>query len=221
MQTQQIVEVVDTWAQQYIELGADPSVRAVTIFENRGAMMGASNPHPHGQIWAQGSLPDELVKESIHQREYAQRNGNCLLCAYVKQEIEAQERVVYANEHFAVLVPFWAVWPFEALVVPRSHAGSIDRLAREQREALADALHTLTSRYDSLFQTPFPYTMGFHQAPTDGNAYGEWHAHAHYYPPLLRSAGIRKFMVGYEMLAEPQRDITAEDAAERLRNESA
>jgi UDPglucose--hexose-1-phosphate uridylyltransferase len=217
MDPQQILPVIDAWGQQYAELGSDPSINAVTIFENRGAMMGASNPHPHGQIWAQANLPNELVKESAHLREYAQRNGTCLLCTYVEQELRDPQRVVYANEHAVVLVPFWAVWPYEALVLPRRHKRSLDRLSAEERAALADALHALTSRYDRLFQTPFPYSMGFHQAPTDGATHDEWHAHAHYYPPLLRSASVRKFMVGYEMLAQPQRDILPEDAAERLR----
>ena len=218
MTPQQIALVVDAWAKQYVELAAMPNVNAVTIFENRGAMMGASNPHPHGQIWAQATPPDELVKESQHLREYLTRTGTCLLCAYVEQELQAQERVVYANDRAAVIVPFWAVWPFEALVVPRRHSSSIDKLDTEERAALSEALHELTSRYDGLFGVPFPYSMGFHQCPTDDAAHDEWHMHAHYYPPLLRSGAVRKFMVGYEMLAEPQRDLLPEDAARRLRN---
>jgi UDPglucose--hexose-1-phosphate uridylyltransferase len=218
MKPAQILPVVDTWAEQYAELGADPSINAVTIFENRGAMMGASNPHPHGQIWAQVSLPNELAKESAHLAEYNQRNRSCLLCAYVQQELRARERVVYTNEHVAVVVPFWAVWPFEALVLPRRHTGSLYVYSGEERDAIADAMHALTSRYDRVFATPFPYSMGFHQMPADGaTPYEQWHVHAHYYPPLLRSASVRKFMVGYEMLGEPQRDITAEQAAQRLR----
>lgn len=220
MAPEQIARVVDTWAEQYVELGAMRNINAVTIFENRGAMMGASNPHPHGQIWAQATLPNELVKESQQQREHLARTGTCLLCTYVEQELQVQDRIVYAGDRVAVVVPFWAVWPFEALVVPRRHAGSIDKLDTEERAALADALHVLTSRYDELFNVPFPYSMGFHQSPTDGAAHEEWHMHAHYYPPLLRSASVRKFMVGYEMLAQPQRDLLPEDAARRLRNES-
>ncbi len=193
-------------------------MNAVTIFENRGEMMGASNPHPHGQIWAQSSIPVHLQKECGTQRDYAARSGKCLLCEYVQQEIREEVRVVHASADFAVVVPFWAVWPFETLVLPRRHIGSLDRLTPAERFALAQALSEITSRYDRLFATPFPYSMGFHQRPTDGEIRDAWHAHAHYYPPLLRSATVRKYMVGYEMLAEAQRDITAEMAAASLRD---
>lgn len=217
MEQPQVRLVVDAWAQQYAALGALPYVNAVTIFENRGAVMGASNPHPHCQIWAESAVPNELARESRGLADHLARGGRCLLCEYAEYEIAAQERVVYENEHAAVVVPFWATWPFETLVLPRRHAGSLDAYASEERDALADALHALTSRYDRLFSAPFPYSMGFHQQPADGAAHEEWHAHAHYYPPLLRSAGVRKYMVGYEMLAQPQRDITPEQAAQRLR----
>ena len=213
----QVRAVVDAWAAQYAELGALGLVNAVTIFENRGAMMGASNPHPHCQIWAESALPNELQKETQSQAAYLERHGECLLCAYLEQERAAKERVVYDNGAVAVVVPYWATWPFETLVLPRRHAAALEGLKGEDRDALADALQNLTARYDRLFDAPFPYSMGFHQEPTDGAAYDEWHAHAHYYPPLLRSATVRKFMVGYEMLAQPQRDITAEEAARRLR----
>jgi UDPglucose--hexose-1-phosphate uridylyltransferase len=217
MEPVQIAKVVDAWAKEYAALAASPGIRAVTIFENRGAMMGASNPHPHGQIWAQSTVPGQLAKESIRQSEYGAREGRCLLCAYVNRELELKERVVYANEHAAVVVPFWAAWPFEALLLPRRHAASIDMLAAEERAAVAAAMHALTLRYDRLFDAPFPYSMGFHQRPADATSPESWHAHAHYYPPLLRSASVRKFMVGYELLAEVQRDILPEDAALRLR----
>jgi UDPglucose--hexose-1-phosphate uridylyltransferase len=213
----QIASIVDTWAQQYRELGQMSDIGSVTIFENRGALMGASNPHPHGQIWAQHTPPNELVAETRTQAAYAAANHACLLCTYVAQELQAQGRMVYANAHAVVIVPFWAVWPFETIVIPRRHCGDIDALAAEERLGLAEALRVLTSRYDTLFGVPFPYSMGFHQRPTDGATHESWHAHAHYYPPLLRSAAVRKFMVGYELLAEPQRDITPENAAERLR----
>jgi len=216
MNTEQIAAVVDAWAEQYAALGALTEINSVTIFENRGAMMGASNPHPHGQIWAQATLPYELVRESRNQHDYRARTGECLLCTYGRQERSAEERLVYHNEHAAVIVPFWAIWPFEVMVIPSRHVAAIDQLSREERTALADALRVLTSRYDALFETPFPYTMGFHQQPTDGALHDEWHLHAHYYPPLLRSATIPKFMVGYELLAQAQRDITPEQAAERL-----
>ena len=210
--------VVDTWADQYSELGAIPWVSYVQIFENRGAMMGASNPHPHGQIWANERLPNEPDKETHHQRAYSDAQGGCLLCDYLALELRDGQRLVCQNDHFVALVPFWAVWPFETLVLPRAHHGAITDLQSAERDGLADILRQVTRRYDHLFQVSFPYSMGFHQRPTDDGAYPEWHLHAHFYPPLLRSATVRKFMVGYELLGQPQRDITPESAAERLRS---
>ncbi len=209
--------VVDTWAEQTVELGGIDWVRHVQVFENRGAMMGASNPHPHGQIWANERLPNQAVKELARQRAHAAAGG-CLLCDYVRQELAAGERVVCGNERFVAVVPFWAVWPFETLVLPTAHAASLPDLDDAGRDALADVLGRLARRYDRLFGVTFPYSMGFHQAPTDGEPHPEWHLHAHFYPPLLRSATVRKFMVGYELLASPQRDLTPESAAERLRD---
>jgi UDPglucose--hexose-1-phosphate uridylyltransferase len=216
MDTGAIRRVVDTWVDQYAELGGIPWVRHVQIFENRGAMMGASNPHPHGQIWADEQLPNEPAKELRQQREYA-AGGGCLLCDYLALELADGGRIVETNEHFVALVPFWAVWPFETLVLPRTHRGALPELDGGERDALADLLGGLARRYDRLFGVTFPYSMGLHQRPTDGEPYREWHLHAHFYPPLLRSATVRKFMVGYELLAQPQRDITPEAAAERLR----
>ncbi|HKD62350.1 MAG TPA: UDP-glucose--hexose-1-phosphate uridylyltransferase [Terracidiphilus sp.] len=213
----EIRRVVDAWTREYEELGAIDWIEYVQIFENRGAMMGASNPHPHGQIWSTGFLPDEPAAETAAQRDYLGKHGRCLLCDYAGAELAADERVVFANDHFAALVPWWAVWPFEVLLVSRRHAGAMPVLSYAERDALADALKRITTRYDNLFQTSFPYTMGFHQTPTDGQYHPEWHFHAHFYPPLLRSATVRKFMVGFEMLGMPQRDITPESAAERLR----
>jgi UDPglucose--hexose-1-phosphate uridylyltransferase len=213
----EIRRVVDAWTREYEELGAVDWIKYVQIFENRGAMMGASNPHPHGQIWSTGFVPDEPAAETGAQRAYLARNGRCLLCDYAAEEIAAGERVVFANDHFAALVPWWAIWPFEVLLVSKRHAGAMPELSNDERNALADALNRLTTRYDNLFETSFPYTMGFHQSPTDGEDHKEWHFHAHFYPPLLRSATVRKFMVGFEMLGMPQRDITPESAAERLR----
>ena len=188
------------------------------IFENRGAMMGASNPHPHGQIWSTGFVPDEPAAEMKAQREHLQRTGHCLLCDYLAAEQSAGERIVFENDDFAVLVPWWAVWPFEVLLVSKRHLGAMPELRSEERDALADALKRITTRYDNLFETSFPYTMGFHQNPTDQRQHHpEGHFHAHFYPPLLRSATVRKFMVGFEMLGMPQRDITPEIAADRLR----
>ena len=212
-----IREVVDVWSEQSTQLGALPNVRYVQIFENRGSMMGASNPHPHCQIWATSSIPNEPAKEHASLAEYQRAEGRCLLCDCHQQEEKAQVRVIAQNDSFLVVVPFWAIWPFEALVISRRHAGSLAELDSRERDGLADIIKRLTARYDNLFGVPFPYSMGFHQSPTDGSPHPESHLHAHYYPPLLRSATVRKFMVGYEMLGGPQRDLTPEHAAERLR----
>jgi UDPglucose--hexose-1-phosphate uridylyltransferase len=212
----EILRVVDAWTLEYKELAGLGWIEYVQIFENRGAMMGASNPHPHGQIWATGFVPDEPAAETQAQREHFARTGRCLLCDYLVAESAAKERVVFQNEHFTALVPWWAIWPFEVLMVSRRHLGALPELNLDEREGLADVLKRLTTRFDNLFQTSFPYTMGFHQSPTDKQAHPEWHFHAHFYPPLLRSATVRKFMVGFEMLGMPQRDITPEAAAQRL-----
>jgi UDPglucose--hexose-1-phosphate uridylyltransferase len=210
--------VVETWTDQYTELGALDWVNHVLIFENRGAMMGASNPHPHGQIWANQRLPSEPARELHQQQAYADRGG-CLLCDYLAVELKEDERIVCQNDEFVALVPFWAVWPFETLVLPRGHDAALPDLADDERDGLADILRRLTRRYDRLFAVTFPYSMGLHQRPTTtGAEHPEWHLHAHFYPPLLRSATVRKFMVGYELLAQPQRDITPESAAQRLRD---
>jgi len=217
MSVAEIRAVVDTWCEEFEQLGSQPRVRAVEIFENRGAMMGCSNPHPHGQIWANETVPDELAREIASQKEYYQRQKSFLLEDYLRLELEQNERIVCANQHFVALVPFWAVWPFETLLISRRRVTSLPELRGEERAGLADILRRLTVRYDNLFRTSFPYTMGFHQRPTDEAAYPEFHLHAHFYPPLLRSATVRKFMVGYEMLAMPQRDITPETASAQLR----
>jgi UDPglucose--hexose-1-phosphate uridylyltransferase len=217
MGTDDIAIVVDEWVSQYLDLGCKDFINYVQIFENRGELMGASNPHPHCQIWATESLPNEPAKEINAQREYLDAIGACLLCDYLKLEQEKTERIILENDSFIVLVPFWAIWPFEAMIVSREHRRSIDEFSMTERTAFADALRRLTTRYDNLFQTPFPYSMGFHQKPTDGGEYEYIHFHAHFYPPLLRSATVRKFMVGFELLGTPQRDITAESATERLR----
>ncbi len=208
--------IVDAWCTEYRQLCAIPFVSYVQIFENRGALMGASNPHPHCQIWATETVPNEVVKEDRAQRQYRSDREGCVLCDYLARE-QSGIRTVYENSTFAVLVPFWAVWPFETLLIAKQHVGSIDQLADEARTGLADALKHITTRYDNLFETPFPYTMGFHQQPAEEDPTQVWHFHGHFYPPLLRSASVRKFMVGYELLAMPQRDITPESAAERLR----
>ena len=209
--------VVDTWAEQTEDLGARPLVNYVQVFENKGAMMGASNPHPHGQIWATEHLPNEPAKEQVAQLAYRAAHASCLLCHYLALELARGERIVCANDHFVALVPFWATWPFETMILSRRHVASLPDLSGDERDALADLLQRLTTRYDNLFQTSFPYSAGFHQRPTDGDPHPEWHLHAHFYPPLLRSATVRKFMVGFEMLGTPQRDLTAETSAARLR----
>jgi UDPglucose--hexose-1-phosphate uridylyltransferase len=213
MSTGEIAAVVDAWAGQYAGLGALPWVRHVQIFENRGPMTGASNPHPHGQVWAEDTVPQAAAAEL---RRVAAYDG-CLLCDYLAVELAAGERVILADEHFVALVPYWAMWPFEALVLPRLHAGALTDLDAVRRRALAGLLRDLNRTYDRLFEVPFPYSMGIHQRPTDGRAHPGWHLHAHFYPPLLRSATVRKFFGGYELLGQPQRDLTPETAAERLR----
>jgi len=222
-----ICRVVDVWVDQTRELGELDFIDYVQVFENKGAAMGASNPHPHCQVWASEHIPTEPAKELRAQKEFLEAHGSCLLCDYLRLEtakrpvgIGDDERVVLQNEHFVVVVPFWAVWPFETMLLARRHVGALTDLTDAERDALADIIKRLTTRYDNLFQVSFPYSMGWHQSPTDNILHPETHLHAHYYPPLLRSAEVRKFMVGYEMLANPQRDLTAETVAERLREMS-
>jgi len=217
MEAADLRQVVDTWVEQYQELGARPEIHYVQIFENRGAMMGASNPHPHCQIWSSHSLPNEIAKEQASLLGWREQRGTCLLCEYARLEQAASERVVEENEAFLTVVPFWAVWPFETMVISKRHLSSIEQLTGEERDGLGDILKRTTARYDRLFHVSFPYSLGIHQRPTDGAEHDEHHLHLHFYPPLLRSATVRKFLVGYEMLATPQRDITAESAAARLR----
>jgi len=209
--------VIDCWTAQFQELGARQDIRYVQIFENRGAIMGASNPHPHCQIWSTATVPNIPKIEQEAQADYRNANGSCLLCDYYQLEENAHARNVAENSHFLALVPYWAVWPFETMILPRRHVGSLEEFTPAERDALGDVLKRLTTRYDNLFETSFPYSMGFHQRPTDGGQHPEWHFHAHFFPPLLRSATVRKFMVGFELLGMPQRDITAETSAERLR----
>ncbi len=218
MKQEEVRQVVEVWTEQYRELGAVPWVKHVQIFENRGALMGASNPHPHCQIWANGELPNLPMRELAAMREFLIEKEKCLLCEYLRLEIEDGVRIVCANDGFVALVPYWAVWPFETMILSRRHLACFTELNDAERESLADIMRRLTIRYDNLFETAFPYSMGFHQEPTDDESHPEFHFHAHYFPPLLRSATVQKYMVGYELLAGPQRDITAEGAAARLRN---
>ena len=220
MPLEDIRRVVDVWAEQTAELRARDFIKYVQVFENKGAMMGASNPHPHCQVWAEQQIPTEPAKELHSTLTYLNERASCLLCDYLAMELDAGERIVLQNDHFVALVPFWAVWPFETMLLARRHVGTLTQLDDAERNALADIVKRLTTRYDNLFEISFPYSMGFHQSPSDGMPHPEAHLHAHYYPPLLRNATVRKFMVGYELLANPQRDLTAETAAARLREMS-
>jgi UDPglucose--hexose-1-phosphate uridylyltransferase len=214
----EVEAVVHAWQGQTADLSARSFVSYVQVFENKGAMMGASNPHPHSQIWASAHVPTEVAKELASQEDYRSAHGSCLLCDYLAEERADGRRLVAANDRFVALVPFWATWPFELIVISDRHLSGFADLGPEERAALADILRRVTARYDRLFDVSFPYSMGFHQAPAPQPPGPGPHFHAHYYPPLLRSATVRKFMVGYEMLGMPQRDLTPEQAAERLRS---
>lgn len=217
MEIEAIERVVDLWQNEYLELGSKDFINHVQIFENKGATMGCSNPHPHGQIWAQSSIPQEVVKKATQQKLHWEKTGRSLLKDYIEQELKAKERIVCQNENFVAIVPFWAVWPYEAMIIPKRHFQHIGQMTSEEKVAFASILKDLTQRFDRVFDTSFPYSSGVHQSPTDGETHPEWHFHMAFYPPLLRSATVKKFMVGYEMFANPQRDITAEMAAEQLR----
>ncbi len=217
MEVEDIRKVVDLWVDEYEELGAKDFINHVQIFENKGSIMGCSNPHPHGQIWAQETIPNEPTKKTENFKKYLAKHGKNLLLDYIEKELKKDERILYQNDDFVALIPFWAVWPFEAIIVPkRRHIKNISELTDEERTNLAAAYKGLTVLYDNLFEVSFPYSAGIHQAPTDGEAHEEWQMHFVFYPPLLRSATVKKFMVGYEMLGTPQRDITPEQAAAML-----
>jgi UDPglucose--hexose-1-phosphate uridylyltransferase len=218
MEQPAIRHVVDTWAAQEAELASREDIAYVQIFENRGAMMGASNPHPHCQIWATQHIPNDPAVELAAQREHYAAHGTPLLLDYLALELREGERIVAQNDSWVALVPFWAVWPFEVMLLPRQHTGSLRTLDTAARDGLANILKVVTAGYNRVFDTPFPYSMGFHGAPVDGVEYPEWQLHAHFFPPLLRSATVRKFMVGFELLGSPQRDITPESAAATLRS---
>jgi len=214
----ELIAVVETWKAQFIELSGLSHVDYIQIFENKGAVMGCSNPHPHGQIWAQEGIPSLVARTQKQLQNYWSEQQEPLLNAYLRAELAAQERIVYQNEHFVVLVPYWAVWPFETLVLPTAPITDLSALDAQATTGLAGALSVLTKAYDAVFNCDFPYSAGFHQAPCDGLAHPEWTLHLHFYPPLLRSASVKKFQVGYEMLAEAQRDMTAEQSATVLRS---
>jgi UDPglucose--hexose-1-phosphate uridylyltransferase len=212
-----IEDVVTVWQNEFKSLGELPYINYVQIFENKGTIMGNSNPHPHGQIWAQESIPMEPLKELKQFRAYYSKKKRSLLADYLKLELRMKERIVFENASFAVVTPYWAVWPFETILISKRKAATILELGKQEKKDFAHALHLIAVKYDNLFKTSFPYSAGLHQAPTDGKEHNEWHLHMHFYPPLLRSANIKKFMVGYEMLAEPQRDVLPEKSAQILK----
>ena len=211
-----IERVVSVWQNEYRQLGNLEYISHVQIFENKGAIMGCSNPHPHGQIWAQKSIPTEALKKTSMQKDHYIKTAKSLLSMYLEQELDLDVRIVSENETFVSLVPFWAIWPFEVMITPKRHMQHIGQMTRAEKKDFARQIKIVTQKYDQLFDTSFPYSAGIHQAPTDG-PHEEWHWHMPFYPPLLRSATVKKFMVGYEMFGMPQRDITPEIAAQRLK----
>ena len=217
MQVDDITKVVHAWKKEYISLGENEFINYVQIFENKGAVMGCSNPHPHGQIWSQSTLPNEVDKKDKQQANYFKEKNSSLLGDYLQQELEANERIIFENDDFVVLIPFWAIWPFEVMIAPKKHQRNIAELSDSESRNFAEAISVITKAYDKLFNTSFPYSSGIHQAPTNGKKNNHWHWHMSFYPPLLRSATVKKFMVGYEMFGSPQRDITAEIAAQRIK----
>ena len=217
MEETDIEQVITVWQKEFHEISQNEWIKYIQIFENKGDVMGCSNQHPHGQIWASSSIPVELEKETKQQKKYYEMHQKSLLSDYVKIEIEQQERIVLEDEYFLVVVPFWAVWPYETMIISKRHVSDIGQFKEEEIKSLAAILKKLTIKYDNIFNTSFPYSAGMHQRPVNDGLHEEWHWHMHFYPPLLRSASVKKFMVGYEMLANPQRDITPEMAATTLR----
>ena len=218
MEVTEIKAVIDLWQSEYTNLGRLDFINHVMIFENKGDTMGCSNPHAHGQIWAQESIPNEVIKKTNQQSVFWQSKQQSLLKLYLEKELELNERIVFENNDFAALVPFWAVWPYEIMIIPKKHYQHIGQLKDDEKNSFAEIIKIITTKFDNLFETSFPYSAGIHQAPTDGQDHEYWHFHMSFYPPLLRSATVKKFMVGYEMFANPQRDITAESAADILKN---
>ena len=217
LEVAEIIEIIKLWQNEYSLLGRNSFINYVQIFENKGEIMGCSNPHPHGQIWAQENIPNGPAKEQMNQLKYFKEKNTTLLSDYIKLEKEKDERVIFENDGFILLVPFWAIWPFEAMIISKRKINNITQFNENEIKQFAEILKLTTVKYDNIFNISFPYSAGIHQSPTDGMEHPEWHFHMHFYPPLLRSASIKKFMVGYEMLGEPQRDITPEKSAEILK----
>lgn len=215
-----ILDVIELWCEEFQSAASNKNIKYVLIFENKGEIMGCSNPHPHGQIWSSSDIPVEPLKETFQQKKYFDSHHKTLLSDYLNLEEEKKERLVCSNEHFVVLVPFWAIWPFETMIISKRPVQTILQFSPQEKKSLANILKRVTTRYDNIFKISFPYSAGIHQAPVNDGGHPEWHWHMHFLPPLLRSATIKKFMVGYEMLGNPQRDITAEWAAEKLREQS-
>jgi UDPglucose--hexose-1-phosphate uridylyltransferase len=218
MSTKDLQSIIETWTNEYQSLGSLDYINHVQIFENKGSVMGCSNPHPHGQIWAQESIPTQVAKTQKQLLNHYQKNRSPLLLDYVQEELKKKERLVAENEHFVLLVPFWATWPFETMIISKFPCENLTQMNPVQQLNLAEIIQCITVKYDNLFNCSFPYSAGIHQAPTDGVLHPEWTMHMHFYPPLLRNASVKKFQVGYEMLGEAQRDITPEQSAERLRS---
>mmetsp|Transcript_5429 Transcript_5429/g.23100 ORF Transcript_5429/g.23100 Transcript_5429/m.23100 type:complete len:355 (-) Transcript_5429:322-1386(-) len=218
MEREDVVKVVHAWTEEFLRLEKEPYINYVQIFENKGEMMGCSNPHPHGQIWSSGFIPAEVEKELENLKAYEEKHEVGMLEKYVQDELTKKERIVCQNDSFLCVVPFWALWPFETMVISKEKVASLAEMSERMKEDLADIYQRITCRYDNLFKTSFPYSMGLKQRPTDGNSHPYSHFYMSFYPPLLRSATVKKFMVGFELLCEGQRDLTAEQAAERLRN---
>lgn len=221
MSSADIEKVIEIWQQEFLELSSIDFIKYIQIFENKGGIMGCSNPHPHGQIWAVSELPNEIAKETANQLAYFNSRGKSMLAEYLRKELELDERIIAANDSFVALVPFWATWPYEAMIISRRHITDISFFTKQEKKSLAELMQILLIKYDNLFKTSFPYSAGMHQRPVNDGVHAEWHWHMHFYPPLLRSATVKKFMVGYEMLANAQRDITPEDAARQLKEISA
>ncbi len=218
MTVSEIKHVVDLWQSEFKQLAGLKEIHYIQIFENKGSLMGCSNPHPHGQIWAQNSVPDEVLKKDVQQKRYFLNKRSNLLMDYVIQELKLVERIIFENDDFVILVPFWALWPFETMIIPKVSAKDISLMTDCNKSSFAEAISKITTCYDKIFNCSFPYSSGIHQAPVNSGNYNYWHWHMSFYPPLLRSASVKKFMVGYEMFAMPQRDITAEKAARILRS---